>query len=213
MWLWNESIDVLRESMLAYAQVCNGNLGYGILIVSFLARLALLPLGLRLAKVAQAHQRAMQKIQPELDALRRRFQTNPRRLAEESRRVMAREGVSPISVGGCIGALIQIPVFLALYAAVRQVASIGGRFLWVRDISKPDAAVGILATVFTLAATASGSSGPAPNRTIVLLMSGVLTAVALSKMAAGVGLYWGLSSLIGAAQGLVVQRRHAGTAA
>lgn len=213
MWLWNESIDVLRESMLAYAQVCNGNLGYGILIVSFLARLALLPLGLRLAKVAQAHQRAMQKIQPELDALRRRYQSNPRRLAEESRRVMAREGVSPISVGGCIGALIQIPAFLALYAAVRQVANIGGRFLWVRDISKPDAVVGILATVFTLAATASGSSGPAPNRTIVLVMSGVLTAVALSKMAAGVGLYWGLSSLIGAAQGLVVQRRYARTAA
>jgi membrane protein insertase Oxa1/YidC/SpoIIIJ len=43
---------------------------------------------------------------------------------------------------------------------------------------------------------------------VVLLMSAVLTAVALSKMAAGVGLYWGLSSLIGAAQGLVVQRRH-----
>ena len=68
MWLWNESIDVLRESMLAYAQLCNGNLGYGILIVTFMARLALLPLGLRLAKVAQAHQRAMQRIQPRNDA-------------------------------------------------------------------------------------------------------------------------------------------------
>ena len=89
MWLWNESIDVLRESMLAYAQVCNGNLGYGILIVTVLARLALLPLGLRLAKIAQAHQRAMQKIQPELDALKRRFERNPRRLAEETQRVMA----------------------------------------------------------------------------------------------------------------------------
>jgi membrane protein insertase Oxa1/YidC/SpoIIIJ len=73
VWLWNESIEVLRESILAYAQVCNGNLGYGILVVTFLARLALLPLGLRLAKVAQAHQRAMEKIQPELDALRRRY--------------------------------------------------------------------------------------------------------------------------------------------
>jgi YidC/Oxa1 family membrane protein insertase len=203
---WDQIVDVLRESMLAYAQVCNGNLGYGILIVSFLARLALLPLGLRLAKVAQAHQRAMQKIQPELDALRRRYQSNPRRLAEESRRVMAREGVSPISVGGCIGALIQIPVFLALYAAVRQVASLGGRFLWVRDISRPDMVVGAVATLLTLAATASGSSGPAPNRAVVLLISAMVAAVALSKMAAGIGLYWGLSSLIGTAQGLVVRR-------
>jgi membrane protein insertase Oxa1/YidC/SpoIIIJ len=34
-----------------------------------------------------------------------------------------------------------------------------------------------------------------------------LTAVALSKMAAGIGLYWGLSSLFGTAPGVVVQRR------
>ena len=207
MLLWDQSVEILRESMLAYAQVCNGNLGYGILIVTFLARLALLPLGLRLARLAQAQQQAMQKIQPELDALRRTYQRNPRRLAEETRRVMAREGVSPLSAAGCIGALIQIPIFLAMYAAVRQVAGLGGRFLWVRDISRPDVVVGVLATLFTVAATASGSSGPAPNRAIILLMSAVLTAVALSKMAAGVGLYWGLSSLIGAVQGLVIQRR------
>ena len=68
MILWDHVVDILRESILAYAQVCNGNLGYGILVVTFLARLA--PLGLRLAKMAQAHQQAMQKIQPELDALR-----------------------------------------------------------------------------------------------------------------------------------------------
>jgi YidC/Oxa1 family membrane protein insertase len=205
--VWEQIVDVLRESMLAYAQVFNGNLGYGILVVTFLARLALLPLGLRLGKIAQAHQRAMQKIQPELDALQKKFGRNPQRLAEETRRVMAREGVSPISVGGCVGALVQIPVFLALYAAVRQVAALGGRFLWVRDLSRPDAVIGVLATLFTLAATASGSSGPAPNRAIILLMSTVLTGLALSKMAAGVGLYWGLSSLIGAVQGLAVQRR------
>ena len=207
MLLWDQSVEILRESMLAYAQVCNGNLGYGILIVTFLARLALLPLGLRLARLAQAHQQAMQKIQPELDALRRNYQRNPRRLAEETRRVMAREGVSPLSAAGGIGALIQFPMFLALYAAVRQVAGIGGRFLWVRDISKPDAVVAALGTLFTVAAAASGSSGSAPNRSIMLILSAAVTAVALSKMAAGIGLYWGLSSLFGAVQGLVIQRR------
>ena len=207
MMFWDQSVELLKESILAYAQVCNGNLGYGILVVTFLARLALLPLGLRLAKVAQAHQRAMEKMQPELDALRERYQRNPKRLAEETRRLMAREGVSPISAGGCIGALVQIPVFVALYAAVREVATIGGRFLWVRDISRPDVVVASLAILFTVAATASGSSGPAPNRAIVLVISGVVTAVALSKMAAGVGLYWALSSLFGAVQGFVVQRR------
>ena len=43
MLFWEQVVEILRESMLAYAQVCNGNLGYGILIVTFLVRLALLP--------------------------------------------------------------------------------------------------------------------------------------------------------------------------
>ena len=119
---------------------------------------------------------------------------------------MARAGVSPLSASGCIGILVQIPVFVALYEAVRQAAAIGGRFLWVRDISRPDVAIAVLATVLTVAATASGSSGSAPNRSIILLMSAVVTAVVLSRMAAGIGLYWGLSSLFGAVQGVVAVR-------
>lgn len=213
MMFWDQSMEILRESILAYAQVCNGNLGYGILVVTFLARLALLPQGVRFAKVAQAQQRAMQRIQPQLDALRIQHKGNPRRLAEETQRLMAREGVSAVSVGGCVGGLVQVPAFIALYAAVRQVAVIGGRFLWIPDIAKPDVPLAMLATAFTVAATASGATGPSSNRTLILFLSGFVTAVALSKMAAGVGLYWGLSSLFGAVQGFVVQRSTEASAA
>jgi membrane protein insertase Oxa1/YidC/SpoIIIJ len=108
--------------------------------------------------------------------------------------------------------LAQIPVFVALYAAGREVAAIGGRFLWVRDISRPDFLITALATLFTVAASATGSGGPSTNRSIVLLVSGIVTAIARSKMAAGIGFYWGLSSLFGAVQGIVGLRR-AGTAA
>lgn len=45
MMLWDQAVEVLRESIFAYAQLCNGNLGAGILAVTFLARLALLPWG------------------------------------------------------------------------------------------------------------------------------------------------------------------------
>jgi hypothetical protein len=38
--LWDQAVDVLRESILAYAYVFNGNLGAGILTVTFVARLA-----------------------------------------------------------------------------------------------------------------------------------------------------------------------------
>jgi len=204
--VWEQVVEVLRESILAYAQVCNGNLGYGILVVTVLARLALLPLALRLTKAAQAQQRAMQRIQPLLDALRRRHKDNPRPLAEETRRLLAREGVSILPVAGCVGGLVQWPVCLALYAAVRDVSAVGGRFLWVRDLARPDLFIAVLATALTVVASAVGTPPSPTNRIVILFVASVVTALALSKMAAGIGLYWSLSSLFGAAQGWLVQR-------
>ena len=131
MLLWNQVVEILRESIFAYTQACNGNLGAGILAVTFLARLALLPLGIRLARAAADQQRAMARLQPGLDALRTAHKGNPKRLAEETNRLMAREGVSPFSLAGGVGNLVQIPAVLALYSAVRQAATVGGRFLWI----------------------------------------------------------------------------------
>lgn len=204
--LWDQSVEILRQSIFAYAQACNGNLGAGILAVTFLARLALVPLGIRISKGALAHQHAMARLQPELDAVRHKFKDNPRRLAEETSRVMKRTNVSPLPLAGCLGAAIQMPVFIALYSSVSQAAQAGGRFFWIRDLSRPDWVVAIAATVFTLLATATGGATPAPNRSLMLTVSAVVTIAALSTMPAGVGLYWALSSLFGAAQGWVVER-------
>jgi membrane protein insertase Oxa1/YidC/SpoIIIJ len=41
---------------------------------------------------------------------------------------------------------------------------------------------------------------------VLLVVTALVTAFALSKMAAGVGLYWSLSSLFGAPQGWLAQR-------
>jgi len=213
MLLWEQAVEVLRESIFAYAQACNGNLGAGILAVTFLARLALLPLGIRMARAAAAQQRAMARLQPSLDALRKTHKSDSKRLAEETSRLLAREGVSPFSVGGCLGALAQIPVFVALYSSVRQAAALGGRFLWIRNLAKPDWPLAIAATIFTLLATATGGVAPSQNRSLMLSISAAVTIAALSKMAAGVGLYWALSSLFGAVQGWAVPRGLRGSAA
>jgi YidC/Oxa1 family membrane protein insertase len=159
-----------------------------------------------MARVAQVRERAMQRLQPELDALRAKYKANPRRLAEETQRLMVREGVWAVPGVGCLGSLAQAPVFIALYSAVRQAAAVGGRFLWVRDIAKPDWLVAIAATAFTFLAALTGGTAPGPNRTLLTVLSTAVTIAVLSKMAAGIGLYWGFSSLFGAVQGFVIER-------
>jgi YidC/Oxa1 family membrane protein insertase len=208
MLLWSHTVDVIRESMFAYAQISNGNIAYGIMAVTFLARLALFPLTLRLAKAAAAQQAAMRRAAPELEAVREKFKNDPARLAQETRRVLAREGVSMIPGAGCVGALLQTPVLLALFDAVRQCAAVGGGFLWIRDLSKPDVALALLVAAATAGSMAVGPQPdvPAQQRLLLLVMPALFTIVALWQMAAGVGLYWGVSSVVGIAQGVIVRR-------
>jgi YidC/Oxa1 family membrane protein insertase len=206
MVLWEQVVNVLRESIFAYAQACNGNLGTGILAVTFLARLALLPLGLRVARSAAAQQRAMARVQPALAALRTAHKGDARRLADETSRLLSREGISLFSFAGILGAAGQIPVFLALYSATTQAAALGGRFMWIRDLAKPDWLLAIVAALFASLTTLAGGAMPSQNRSLILAVSALVTVAVVSKVAAGVGLYWAASSLFGALQSWVIQR-------
>jgi len=78
MAYWEQVVAVLREAIFAYTLTGHGrNIGAGIAIVTLLARLALLPLAVKLARAMAAHQAAVQRIRPELDAIRTRFKSDP----------------------------------------------------------------------------------------------------------------------------------------
>lgn len=207
MTIWTETVEILRESMFAYAHATNGNLAAGILTVTFLARLALLPLMLRLSRASVRHQDRVKQIQPELDTIKARHRQNPRRLAEETRQVFAREGIPMLPLSGVLGALAPAPVLLALYSAVRQCAAAGGRFLWIADISRPDRLLAMLVTAIGIGAASLAPVPEGQSRTLMTFLPAIVTMMVLWKMAAGVGLYWGLSSAVGAMQTVVTTRR------
>jgi YidC/Oxa1 family membrane protein insertase len=204
---WDQVVDVLKEAILAYGYVFNGNLGAGILAVTFLARLALMPVTLRLARMTAAHQRMMQKLQPELDAVKARYANDARRMNEEIQKVLSREGVSLVPVAGCLGTIAQAPALMALYSAVRRVALMGGKFAWIRDISKPSLALTVIVGAVTAIGAMTGGDTSAQNRTLLLVLPTIVTIIVLSKMAAGVALYWGMSSAFGVAQGMLAKRQ------
>ena len=206
MPLWEHVIAMLREAMFGYAQLTHGSLGAGILVVSAVARLVLLPLSVRLGVAAARHQAAMARLEPELDALRARHKDNARMLHAEMRALLAREGLSmfPTSV---LGSVMQIPLFVALFSAVQQVAARGGAFLWVRDLARPDWIVVAIASALAVAATLAGPQPAVDQRWLLVAVTTLITIVTLSQMASGVGLYWGASSAIGILQAVLVNRR------
>jgi len=207
MALWEQLVGILREAIFAYTLNGHGNVGTGIAVVTLLARLALLPLAIRLARAASAHQAAVQRIQPELDAIRSRFKNDPVKVAEETRRLFRREGVSILPGSSLLGTLVQIPIMVALYSAVRQAASAGSRFFWIADISRPDRVLTVLVTAIGAAAAALGTPPSTQHRVVTVVLPAAVTFFALSRMAAGIGIYWGVSSVVGVVQVLALRRK------
>jgi len=206
MFVWDQFVDLLRAAIFAYSQACGGSVGTGIVAVTLLVRLAMLPLTLRLARLSAAHQGAMRKLKPELDKLKSRFRDRPDRLAEETRRLFQREGVSPLPVGGCAGMLVQVPIFLGLFTAVRRCAALGGRFLWIRNIARPDLLLTAAVTALTSATLIVGAHGPDQNKWLMAAVSAIVTFIVLVTMPAGVGLYWGASGLVSLLQSALIRR-------
>ena len=81
MLIWDQFVDLLRAAIFAYSQALGGNLSTGIVAVTFLVRMAMFPLTLRLARINAAHQKLVRKLKPELDSIRERFNDNPERMA------------------------------------------------------------------------------------------------------------------------------------
>ena len=208
MALWDSLVDLMRLLIFTYAQVCGGNLGSGILLASVTVRIVLLPFSLRIAKAASAYQQAMKQLQPEMERIRAKYHDRSDRRAEETQKLFEKHGVSPVPLAGCLGGVLQMPVFVACYSAVRDAATQGGRFLWIANIARPDLALTAIVTAITFGTVAySSSSMPSQQqRQLMLILPVAITVIALFKTSAGVALYWGVSSAFALLQAYLVRR-------
>ncbi|MBE9375608.1 membrane protein insertase YidC [Saccharopolyspora sp. HNM0983] len=62
--------------------------------------------------------RKMQKFAPQIQKLREKYKGDRQRQAQEMQKLQSEHGVSPL--GGCLPALLQIPVFLSLFHVLRS---------------------------------------------------------------------------------------------
>ncbi len=91
--MWDGYVDLIRASIFVAAQLCNGSLGSGILLVSFVVRLGLLPLTLRLARNTHEQQLKLAALRPQLEQLRTRYARDPARYWQEASALMRRHGI------------------------------------------------------------------------------------------------------------------------
>ncbi|PYO79377.1 MAG: hypothetical protein DMD67_02900 [Gemmatimonadetes bacterium] len=111
--------DIFRAAIFVAAHLLGGSIGAGVLAASFMLRLALLPLTLRLARRALAQQRILESIQPEVVAIRQRYRDDPQQQWRKLRALYERAGYRPFNASTVFGNLVQLPVVGAVHSALR----------------------------------------------------------------------------------------------
>jgi YidC/Oxa1 family membrane protein insertase len=207
-----EPLSRLMLTALIWLKNFCGSYGLSIILLTLIVKTIFWPV----THKANMSMRKMQKIQPMIKELRKKYKDNPQQMNTEMMKLYKEYKVNPL--GGCLPMLLQMPVFLALYATLsgtvepRQAA-----FLWVGDLSLPDTIFTIpgvnlpirplmlmmTATMILQQKLTPTAADPAQQK--VMMFMPLIMLVMLYSLPAGLTLYWTVSQFISVAQ-LVVNK-------
>lgn len=109
------------------------NWGVAIILTTLLLKICFLPFTLAASRSAKR----MQKLQPEMKAIKEKYKDNPQKQQMATMQLYKEHKVNPL--GGCIPMVITIPFFWGLFAVLRNAAQLRfAHFLWVSDLTQPD---------------------------------------------------------------------------
>lgn len=111
-----------------------GSLGLAIFLLTLFIRLMTSPL----VYTSYVSGAKMKALRPELDVLKEKLKDDQQAFSMEQMKLFRTAGVNPL--GGCIPALLQIPIFFALYSFFNSNITLRGvPFWWSKDLSSYDA--------------------------------------------------------------------------
>lgn len=94
------------------------NYGIVIILLTVIVRIVLIPLTISQTKSMAK----MQKLQPELKELQKKYKDDKQKLQQETMEFYKKNNVNPLA--GCLPLLLQMPVFFALFQALRNPSEI-----------------------------------------------------------------------------------------
>jgi len=189
--------------------------GIAIILLTILIKLALSPVQYK-QYVSQAK---MKVLKPEIDAIKEKYKDNKMKIQQETMKLQNIAGASPLK--GCLPAILQIPVFYALFTFFPTAFDLRQKsFLWADDLSSYDTIAElpftipfygdhvslfpILASIaiFVYMTMTMGQSMQAqqqpgmPNMKFLMYLSPLFMLVFFNNYASGLSLYYFTSNLI-----------------
>ena len=187
-----------------------------IILLTVLIKLLLAPL----THKSMTSMKQMQKLQPQMERLKEKYKDDKEGLNKEIMELYRRNGVNPF--GGCLPMLLQFPVFIGLYNALRTPIELRhASFLWIKDLSRPDwqslpldfAGWHFGIPILTLLMGASmllqqwmTPSAGDPNQKRMMMMMPLVFTFMFINFPSGLTIYWLVNNLLSIGQQYLINR-------
>ncbi|MCG7345785.1 membrane protein insertase YidC [Sporosarcina sp. ACRSL] len=184
-----------------------GTYGLGIIAVTIIIRLILLPL---MIKQAQSSKR-MQEIQPMLAELKEKYKSKDavtqQKYREEMQRLMTEQKINPAA--GCLPVLIQMPIIIGLYHAISRMNATPeiaiGKFLWF-ELATPSITLAILAGLMQFVVLRTGPAMDNPQMKMMMYIMPFMIIGFGSFLPGALALYWVIGNIISIIQNIFIYK-------
>jgi YidC/Oxa1 family membrane protein insertase len=183
------------------------NYGVAIILLTVITKVLFFPLTIK----SMTSMRAMQALQPQINALRSKYKSDPQRIQRETMELYRAHKVNPL--GGCLPMVVQIPIFYALYVALSVSVELQnapficfgrlfGHDLWICDLAVHDPTY-ILPILMGISMFVQQKMTPVmgdPRQAKMMLFMPVVFTFMFLNLPSGLVLYWTLSNVLQIAQ-------------
>lgn len=214
--------------VLIYNYLPGHDFGMAIIILTIIIRLIIYPLSVK----ALNSQKTLQKLQPEVEELKKKYKDDKEKQGKEILELYRKEKINPFS--GLFLALVQLPILIALYnvfwnglksgelsnlySFISNPVNINPTFLNLIDLSKPNLVFAVIAGVIQFFQTKMLVPKFNKNQTkkgdITLIMQKqmvyffpFITVLILFKLPSALSLYWIVSGIFSIIQQYFIIKR------
>lgn len=182
----------LMQSGIAYIYDLTGSYGISIVLLTLILRIILLPLNLS----QQRSTLKTQELQPQVNALQKKYKNDPQRLNQEIMQLWKDNKVNPLS--GCLMVLIQFPFIIALFQALQAYEPLKSAVFLGMNLGVPNKTVlPIVAGVSQYLQFKVTPMSNDPNQKAMLYIFPVLIGWMAMRFPAALSLYWIVSNFAG----------------
>lgn len=204
---WNEFIVWPLVAFITMFKDLLGTYGLGIVLVTIIIRLAILPLMIKQTKSAKK----MQEVQPELAKLKLKYSSKDgatqQKYQQEMMAMFKDKGVNPAA--GCLPVVIQMPILIGFYHAISRMNSTPeinlGSMLWF-PLAEPSIILAVLAGIMQYLVLRTGPAMDNPQMKMMMYFMPFMIVGFGIFLPSALTLYWVIGNIISLLQNMVIYK-------